>query len=427
MVCIWVSILLIIPLYAFHVMSHHADLYKNNRIPSFIIHNTNNNNNSSRCDEGTKPITVIRCRPDLRLAESYVPAALLIFKVLMYTFMVPMVASFQERFGLLIVAFFMMLLYVDHIYFVIPTIVFIDTTAIALDVVMSTICMLLLGMISGHYTVPYPWVCTIILSVWGCSGAMYILTIGIKKNKAKYRVLVHIIAFSSLMLFIFMWTMEEGGISSQRVSLNVTDRFQSGAQQYKGVANTVQPLHFYLRNLFYSILILTDSYSFRPLFQQENERFFFCKYGAILFSYWQFATLFFCVMIAVQILKVSHYIEWMTEQKYEESLDSPSIENPKHLQDLFSFSSSSVSVNGNNNSDATFQGPSDPMDSSIHHSNTHHEHHNSCHNGTFQSCITISASNNAASATAVVDQDVMEAFRIAKQQYNTAHHGGKTN
>lgn len=405
-------------------MYHHphaeSTFHKNFNNRFLVTHNSSSN----RCEEGTtKQLKVIRCKPDLRLAESYVPAALLIFKGLFYTFMVPIIACVEEYWGLIVVAFFLMLLYVDHIYFVIPTVVFIDTTAVSLDVVMSTLCMLLLGAFPGQ---SYPWACIAVLSIWGCCGGVYILTmIGTKKNTlrpAGYKCMAHIIAFLSLLLFILMWMVEEG--PSQHTSQNITSSLSG--QGCKIANKMIHPFHYFLRNLLYIILILVDSYSFRPLFQQENERIFFCKYGAILFAYdWQFTALFFGCMLAIQILRVSHYVEWMTE-----GASSSSFHNEESDQDMISNSTPTIMVVdnaggvlqgffsfGTSLSEEVGQGAS--SQEAVH----HHEGHNVAFqpNGTMNSSTP--TTNHIQAAAAVVDQDVMEAFRIAKQQY----HGGKTN
>ena len=76
-------------------------------------------------DSGSR---VCRAKPNLRLAESYIPALILALKCMAYSFIAPIVLLLHWRIAVMSVAVFSFILYVDHIYLTLPNSVFIDTS-----------------------------------------------------------------------------------------------------------------------------------------------------------------------------------------------------------------------------------------------------------------------------------------------------------
>ena len=133
-------------------------------------------------------------------------------------------------------------------------------------------------------------------------------------------------------------------------------------------------ISFFSRTFFYTSLVIIDAYLFRPLFQQENERLSFCKFGAVLLSSWPWCFLFWGFLVAIQATKAFYQMQ-------------PAVTPP---------SSSSSTSSSLPSSYISPMGSSAPMPPS------HPANNNN---------------NNNSPVVSVQDLDVMEAFRLAKQQY----------
>ena len=312
-----------------------------------------------------------RHRPDLRLAESYIPAALLVLKNTFYTLIVPVFLNTSESLQPTVISIFMCILYVDHIYFLLQGHTFLDTTAVAVDIMTSTLYMLLSSRLC------YFW-CFVILGSWGLTSISYILVINTKLTlHDMHRRIVHLVTFIFFISFVSLHS--SGGV------IWIED-------------NAAASLHFFSRSLFYTILVLIDAYFIRPPFLQEIDRYFMCKFGAVLFATWQLAAILFCGLLLAQIMVVSQ-IRIISEEPTLEKQDlvthnisvdigDNNLLNPQLL--------SLMSINKiNDNNETNIKIDDRPKEDNL-------------------------IPNN------IAELDVMEAFRIAKLQYSS-HHGLKIN
>lgn len=305
-----------------------------------------------------------RHKPDLRLAETYIPAALLTLKICFYTSMISMVFFTQSRFSVAIISLYSIVLYFDHIYLVFTKNPFIDNTAVCLDILASNILCLV-------FPKNEPSLFPIIIFIfWGLCGSLYITTIHLQKTNSRdaYRLYIHVVAILVLvsLLSIDATTPDPPDISNSTTAIMTTTRGQSTS-------------HYWIRNMCYTLLLLVDSYTIRPLFQQETERIFVCVYGTVLFSPWYLSLLLTFCFSVVQGLKVFRIIDMDLEgQIMSYSVDA--YEEPNEL--------------------------------------------------THEDSPSTETKQTEEGGCDVSKLDVMEAFRMAKQQYtNTnsslSYHGGK--
>jgi hypothetical protein len=309
-----------------------------------------------------------RHKLDLRLAESYIPAALMLFKVLFYSFMVLFVLNISYDFHPIIFSVFLFILYVDHIHFSTYLVTFLDTTAISLDVMISIIFML------SCKQNCFFW-CLVILGLWGITSISYILVINVNLIKHDMHCkIVHIVTFTYFISFVSLLCSKYNGEMTSFFFFN----------------NSSQSCHFFLRNILYSVLILCDSYSIRPHFQLETDRYFMCKYGSVLFAPWQFAVILFGCFIISLIIVIFQLRNEDTEIKEK---------NQQNIHDVtLNFNDNNILLKGS--------------------------HLIPIINVDMQD--SISKVLPSADDVNIADLDVMEAFRMAKQQYSS-NHGGKMN
>jgi hypothetical protein len=323
-----------------------------------------------------------RPKPDLRLAESYLPAVVLYIKCLGYTGIAPIILLMQWRLTVLCVAAFALLLYVDHLYLSHGMIPFIDTTALCLDVFGSTLLMLAISLLR-----PCSQQCQGILALWTLLGCAYVLCAQLVP-----RALAHACAFTLALLFIYADAGSGGAIT---VAMNQTLAGMSQQQQ-----PLQQPLSFFSRTTLYVLLGLVDIYLFRPLFQQENERLLFCKYAPVLLGTWPWYIVFGLFLGTAQLAK--------------------------HLRLLKIPSVSSSTLSSGAGGAAATAAASGGMYNGGHSYFSHPQQHSG-------DC-TLSSSNNSTAVSAIPpillppasafgsahksiqELDVMEAFRLAKEQ-----------
>lgn len=329
-------------------------------------------------------------KPDLRLAESYIPAALLMIKGIFYTLMVPLALAIHESFILFIITVFLLVLYVDHLYLVLPNANFIDTTALCLDIMASNLCMLFIADDAQGVSMNT----TLVLFVW-CIGCIIHAYAAIHDKKIRTLTL-HCMAFFFSLLFALLSCLDSRSASFHYAPGNTTIMAPAPAKR-------IQSIHFFFRCIMYIVLVLVEAYTFRPIMQHENERHFFCKYGALLLSQWQVAAAIFLILLASQILKISHTMECAgdADGAEEGTLEKS---NSHTLPNGIAFHECSLLKNTSG-----LKMPETIIMHDVNHT-------------PFHVAGGISIVPNAGP----VDSDVMEAFRLAKQQY-TAHHGDKTN
>jgi hypothetical protein len=228
---------------------------------------------------------VCRTKPDLRLAESYLPALLLCIKGMGYSAIAPITLMLPWRLALLAVALLGLLLYVDHLYLVLPHVVFIDTTALSLDVFAGTLLVIAMTLLK-----PCSQQCQAILGLWTLCSATYLL---IAQQAPKP--LVHAVAFAFVVAFIY-WDLGHPLSPVQSFVL------YNHSAPLPSVA-APPSISFFARTALYLSLSLVDVYLLRPVFQQENERMLFCKYGPVLLGAWPWCLGFWVVLAALQLLK----------------------------------------------------------------------------------------------------------------------------
>ena len=234
----------------------------------------------SLCLAQQQTATMYRSKPDLRLAESYIPALVLGIKCMAYTLIAPIILLLPWKVTVLAMAAFGLVLYVDHLYLVPPhQMAFIDTTAVSLDVLGATLLVLGMSLLR-----PCSQQCQAILGIWTlCGGAYFFVT----PQQNVPRGLVHSTVLVLVLCFIYADIGMAGPVS---LPPSITN------------SSTTSPPFFY-RTALYLSLSLVDIYLFRPLFQQENERLLFCKYGPVLLGAWPWCLLFWALLCTAQLLK----------------------------------------------------------------------------------------------------------------------------
>jgi hypothetical protein len=189
-----------------------------------------------------------------------------------------------------------------------------------------------------------------VLALWTIAGAAYFV---LTPHHAVPRYVAHAGVVFFVLCFIY------ADIGDSAASASTLPALSLGAN-----TTTTSPPFFY-RTALYLSLSLVDIYLFRPLFQQENERLLFCKYGAVLLGAWPLCLLFWIVLGGAQLLK--------------------------HLSSA---------------------------------SEHHHNNNNNNNNGGAETFSMMMLSSSSAPALpppnnnkVPVDLDLMEAFRLAKQQH----------
>jgi len=221
-----------------------------------------------------------RKKPDLRLAESYIPALMVCIKNMGYTSIAPIILLMQWKTTIVSVVAFSSILYLDHIYLVMPGMLFIDTTAISLDVFGATLLVMVMSLLR-----PCGQQCQGILACWTLCTALHFILV--QYNIPQF--CIHLLTVAFVMAFIYA-DLQPG---SMPILQNAT-----------GTVHITHSISFYGRTACYTSLSLVDAYLFRPLFQQENERFMFCKYGPVLLASWPWFMVFWIFLSGVQIFRV---------------------------------------------------------------------------------------------------------------------------
>ena len=198
-----------------------------------------------------------RGRPDLRLAESYIPAAITYSKGIFYTLLC-LIARFT-RWPLVPP---LVVLYYDHTLW---TSAFMDSSSICLDIVMGTLFMLNLQP-AAHYLAAWAG-----LMFWSLLGACHIVLWPHHRQN----------------LAVAMGHLAVPTASLACVLPNTTS----------STAETLPQWPFMCRSGIYLLLLIIDIYTMRPPTQRERDRVGMMRYGAVLFAP-TVAVLLVCVLIA---------------------------------------------------------------------------------------------------------------------------------
>jgi hypothetical protein len=226
-------------------------------------------------------------KPDLRLAESYIPALLLCVKGMFYSSIAPIILLMQWKVTVLAVALFALFLYTDHLYLVLPnTPVLIDTTALSLDIYCGTLLVLVMTMLR-----PCSQQCQLVLGLWTFCSACCILFFPHVPKPA-----VHVLSLSFVLCFIY------ADLDHQLPLIGAPSNGTAGINS----SSVAQPssLPYFSRSALYLSLVILDIYLFRPPLQQENERLLFCKFGPVLLGAWPWCILFWLALASVHLAKL---------------------------------------------------------------------------------------------------------------------------
>jgi hypothetical protein len=338
--------------------------------------------------------------PDKRLAHSHIPALFTLIKAMFYTAVVPLTLVVHNEFTLFVISSFLFLLFIDHIYFVLPnrsTQRFVDSTAVSWDIMASH-----LFVFSGARITTYT---NLLLFCWGCGGALYnaVVRVHAHLDVQKTRMYLHMATFFFFSLVVLSCHSGSGRSSFNGANSTAGTRILWKVENHNSAA-TVESCASFLRCILYTGLALVDSYSFRHALHQERERLSFCTYGALLFSQDAIFTLSLFGTLLCGLLIANMQTEFKCNEPYH---------NDK----------GSLKMNGFNRDSSTDL--QEKMGALFYNAGMEQKKPISCNAEAHIGIPTFHAEAGISIADPV-DSEVMEAFRMAKQQYS-AYHGGKNN
>lgn len=206
----------------------------------------------------------VKQRPDLKLAETYLPAAICVSKCMcIYCFVGPVLAFFTHAgVRLCVVTAILLCLYYDHLY---PSSVgqqrFVDTNALCVDVVAGTLLayMLQLDALGLHATLAVANATTCVL--WAIGGAAHVY---LGKDRLLSAPATHGLTSAAIMLVTL-------------ATANACHFTACITAQHAGYA-----FGAHVRGALYLALCLVDSYALKPVWQRESERLHVLRYGSVL-------------------------------------------------------------------------------------------------------------------------------------------------
>ena len=350
--------------------------------------NTNNNNN----------MRTPRPRPDLRLAESYIPGVLTWVKGIIYTSMCIFLVQYGSESNnnsnngklLVLKAIPILILYYDHIFLNNNNnggMLFIDSTSICTDVLAGTIA----GQLSHIDVSCNSMWCSSIAILWTIMGSCHIYFGDgiIPKN------ICHIFAVTFIMIIM---SFSKGSIF-----------IQTGIT----IASSVP---FFARSVAYLILVIVDAYTLRQPTQREKDRIGLIRYGSALFS--TSICFVFCIVIlfGFQIAKIYSIYQTnnnimgggINPQQYTTNCSSTNSNNNNNIHMIESGTSSCIQENNNNSSSNNYCSKNNSLNII--------NNNNLIPMACAPSSLLISASQRSQSIS-VDNLDIQEAFKLAKLQY----------
>jgi hypothetical protein len=244
-----------------------------------------------------------RARPDLRLAESYIPGVVAWVKGIAYTSLCLLVQYGNIEVGydgagklLMLRALPLVILYYDHIIYssLLTANPFVDGTAVATDVIAGTIAAQFAHL---DYSCTSVW-CWLIPLIWAGLGACHVYN----GDWFIPRGLNHIItACCVLFMFLFSKGVPHTASSPPHLS-NATTLI---AIPMTSPTSSITP--YYARAASYLSLVVIDAYMLRPPLQREKDRVGLLRYGALLFA--PIIPLIACVLILVGVQVTKIYLE----------------------------------------------------------------------------------------------------------------------
>ena len=232
-----------------------------------------------------------RGKPDLRLAESYIPAAVTWMKGMLYTSALCIMASRypSSRWAIMLP---IISLYYDHLWWA-PS--FIDSSSVCTDIVIGTILMQQNGGGGGRWDKEcvHGMICWFVLIVWSVGGSIHIYVSDASWPKSQhsaaysyyyYHMCSHILPIGCLVFLLNHMPMIIMFIPPSPTSNNMT---MLAAADESSIIQWQQPLimwPFYCRSACYLWFVIIDSYTLRPPTQREKDRIGMVRYGSLLMS-----------------------------------------------------------------------------------------------------------------------------------------------
>ena len=191
---------------------------------------------------------------DLRLAESYIPAVMLLCKCMAYVCVVP-VYYYCGTMRVPVIVLVLVVLYYDHLYLNTYD-NFIDSTSVALDVASAALILLVVD-------IEICWLCQLVSGLWCLSGCCHVVFVN-HGDDANVIPLPVLHAWCAVM------------VVAQISFAPLTTLSPSKAQS--------DTLAAFVRSAVYAILVLLDIYLIRAPRQIEKDRLQILRYGHILLS-----------------------------------------------------------------------------------------------------------------------------------------------
>ena len=246
---------------------------------------------------------IARPQVDLRMAESYIPGALLWFKCIAYTCVIP--AYIYGGGGRIpLTGTFLVALYYDHLY--LNPYALIDTTPICVDVTCAAL--LQLSVIDPReYRMAY----LAPLVVWVLAGCTHMLV-------QMPNVVAHMLSFSIIVTVL--------AFSQSPTSLGE----HTGIPESEGV-HQVDLIIAFTHTLVYTVLVLVDIYLLRGT-QKDADRIYTLRYASTLVSPWPFGCLFAAILFAAQCLSIYKQQDSKTPATSPRSYHHPQLITPAQLR-----------------------------------------------------------------------------------------------
>ena len=219
-----------------------------------------------------------RAKPDLRLAESYIPAAVTCVKGVLYTAAVCFLSRLKTPFALVPP---LVVLYYDHLLWWSPT-AFMDSTSVCTDIVAGTILMTMQNAGGGSREIWAGLMAWSLLAAGhiyvGKEGARHLFAGNNNHNQA-VMLLVHVVPILCLSVLLI----SHSSAAPRPDALFYYQNNNNNATQDEQPPPAPQ-WPFYCRSAVFLLLVIVDTYTLRPPTQRERDRVCMLRYGAVLFA-----------------------------------------------------------------------------------------------------------------------------------------------
>ena len=362
------------------------------------IHITDSRDNSNGNNITTRRRTQ-KLRPDLRLAESYIPAVFTAIKVLVYV--TACVITYGKGYAL--AALPLICLYYDHLFmasqvfhqhsyhYYVSIINFIDSTSIVADVVAGTFATLYCYCCNG-YNNSSGSICWMVAGIWAFLGCCHI-HIGFFLSRATCHFITAVLCITLLISMSedmkinfnhhnnnMATTIATAAITQNNNNSNINfllnsysyyssflssisqwSMFTAQQQQQQPSAAIVQRSStlfgvLYIRVLAYLALVLLDIYTIRPPLQRESDRINMLRYGSVLFAPSLSITGFvFTFLFAAVLARLNNRLTTKTiSALFQFFFGSGAAADHHHHHSTSSINLNTTTASSNNNTAASF-------------------------------------------------------------------------